>query len=91
MEPSNFPKQEWTSHVANLTPPESPDSTISIPLRPLTQASTTSYRPQLSTEEWAALRPEIERLYIHEEQTFEHVAAYLRDHHNFNPTYVCFQ
>jgi len=43
---------------------------------------------QLSLEEWMALKPVIERLYIHENKTYEEVAKYLGRNHNFEPTYV---
>jgi hypothetical protein len=37
-------------------------------------------------EQWRALKPLIQRLYIDENQTFTKVAEYLQEHHGFNPT-----
>jgi hypothetical protein len=39
-----------------------------------------------SKEQWLALKPFIQQLYIDEGQTFRKVAEYLHQHHDFNPT-----
>ncbi|KAH8587806.1 hypothetical protein B0O99DRAFT_640813 [Bisporella sp. PMI_857] len=41
---------------------------------------------QLTVQEWIALRPVIERLYIHENLTYEQVATILKSRYNFYPT-----
>jgi len=51
----------------------------SIPLRP-------GIRKQLGREEWEALRPLIEQLYIKERKTYPEVRDILRDEHDFEPT-----
>jgi hypothetical protein len=37
-------------------------------------------------QQWLALKPIIEQLYVNEGQTFSKVAEYLRAHHAFSPT-----
>jgi hypothetical protein len=39
-----------------------------------------------SKEQWQALKPVIERLYVTEGQTFIKVVEYLREHHGVKPT-----
>lgn len=49
-------------------------------------APSISLRRQLTPEEWAAFRPIIERLYMHQNKTFKQVATILRNEYNFEPT-----
>ena len=64
---------------------EPPDTLAQIPLRPAPPLNSISKR-QLKPEEWTALKPVIEQLYIVEGKTFEKVASILQEHYNFYPT-----
>jgi hypothetical protein len=37
-------------------------------------------------EQWLALKPIIKQMYVDEGHTFNKVAEYLREHHDFHPT-----
>ena len=50
------------------------------------QSDTNGRRKVYPKEQWLALRPIIQRLYVDEGQTFVKVAEYLHEQHNFNPT-----
>ncbi len=50
------------------------------------QGDTSGRRKMYPKEQWLALRPIVQRLYVDEGQTFLKVAEYLHEHHNFNPT-----
>lgn len=60
---------------------------VELPARvPVWPSISPVHRRQLSADEWEALRPTIERLYIDENKTFDQVAKILSDEHQFNPT-----
>ena len=50
------------------------------------QSDINGRRKMYPKEQWLALRPIVQRLYVDEGQTFLKVAEYLHEHHNFNPT-----
>jgi hypothetical protein len=50
------------------------------------QSDMNGRRKMYPKEQWLALRPIIQRLYVDEGQTFLKVAEYLHEHHDFNPT-----
>jgi hypothetical protein len=50
------------------------------------QSEMNGRRKMYPKEQWLALRPIIQRLYVDEGQTFLKVAGYLHEHYNFNPT-----
>lgn len=50
------------------------------------QSDISGRRKMYPKEQWLALRPIIQRLYVDEGQTFLKVAEYLHEHHDFNPT-----
>jgi len=50
------------------------------------QSDINGRRKMYPKEQWLALRPIIQRLYVDEGQTFLKVAEYLHEHHDFNPT-----
>jgi hypothetical protein len=50
------------------------------------QSDINGRRKMYPKEQWLALRPIIQRLYVDEGQTFLKVAEYLHEHYNFNPT-----
>lgn len=43
-------------------------------------------RKMYPKEQWAVLKPIIQKLYVEEGQTFTKVAQYLHEHHGFSPT-----
>jgi Clr5 domain len=43
-------------------------------------------REMVPKEQWLALKPVIEQLYVKEQQTFNEVAQHLQKYHNFSPT-----
>jgi hypothetical protein len=54
------------------------------------QSDINGRRKMYPREQWLALRPIIQRLYVDEGQTFLKVAEYLHEHHDFNPTRVLY-
>ena len=52
----------------------------------MNQSDINGRRKMYPKEQWLALRPIIQRLYVDEGQTFLKVAEYLHEHHDFNPT-----
>lgn len=66
--------------------PEIPENILQLPKA---RDPDDAYRRQLKPEEWEALRPVVEQLFIREKKTYREVAAILRDQHDFNPSYVC--
>jgi hypothetical protein len=45
-------------------------------------------REMYPKEQWLALKPIIQQLYVNEGQTFNEVAQYLHEYHDFSPSYV---
>jgi hypothetical protein len=43
-------------------------------------------REMYPKEQWLALKPIIQRLYLEESQTYNEVADYLHEYHDFSPT-----
>ena len=43
-------------------------------------------RKMIHKEQWARLKPVVERLYVKEGRTLRQVAEYLGEHHDLNPT-----
>lgn len=80
------------AHVSSETAfPDSAEPTQASITATLPLRSSTTTRKLLSAEEWLALRPLIEQLYIKERKTFPEVRDILRDNYNFEPTSVTFE
>lgn len=43
-------------------------------------------REMYPKEQWLALKPIIQQLYVEERKTFNEVADHLQEHHDFSPT-----
>jgi Clr5 domain len=50
------------------------------------ERETTARRKMYPKEQWLALKPVIQQLYVEEGRTFAKVAEYLQENHGFDPT-----
>jgi hypothetical protein len=49
---------------------------------------TRDYAPRYTTDEWEAMKPKIQQLYVQDEKTLQQVINMLQRHHGFTASYV---
>jgi hypothetical protein len=75
----------WASNSYQPADTQEPESLMTL-ARPKQLPDMKPRREIYPKEQWLALKPIIQQLYVDEGQTFRKVAEYLHKHHDFNPT-----
>jgi hypothetical protein len=83
----NFSGPIWASALSEPTDTQEPESSMTLagPKQLPCMKQRLDIYPK---EQWLALKPIIQQLYVDEGQTFRKVAEYLHEYHDFNPTQV---